>query len=75
LLGVFLYLFNYFILGRSANFHLDYSPKSGNVMVTSGLMLNGLTLLMILTVFLFTGEFLSIFDLKNMVSTYMKDFS
>jgi hypothetical protein len=50
LLGVFLYLFIYLILGRSANFHLDYSP-------------NGSTLLMILTVFLLR-ELLSIVDLK-----------
>jgi hypothetical protein len=75
LLGVFLYLFFYFILGRSANFHLDYSPKVSNLMVPIGLMLNSLTLLMILTVFSFTGEFLPICDLKNMVSTSTKDFS
>ncbi len=57
LLGVFLYLFFYFILGRSANFHLDYSPKVSNLMVPIGLMLNSLTLLMILTVFLLLVNF------------------
>ncbi len=57
-LGVFLCLFIYlFNSWKKCKFSFGQLSKVSNVMVTVGLMLNGLTLLMILTVFLLLVNF------------------